>query len=96
MPNLTDTIFKRHPKAFGHRRKLYWKHRFRELAIRRVLSADKALSSDKALSADNFEEEFFKELDRLTEGFHRGWKQELKAFNKTPLSKEWGEKCLGL
>jgi hypothetical protein len=84
MPNLTDTIFKRHPKAFGHRRKLYWKHRFRELAIR------------KALSADNFEEEFFKELDRLTEGFHRGWKQELKAFNKTPLSKEWGEQCLGL
>ena len=87
---MTDTIFLRHPKAFGHRRKLYWKHRFRELAIR------KALSSDKALNAENFEEEFFKELDLLTEGFHRGWRQELKAFNKTPLSKEWGEKCLGL
>lgn len=81
---MTDTIFKRHPKAFGHRRKLYWKHRFRELAIK------------KALNAENFEEEFFKELDLLTEGFHRGWRQELRAFNKTPLSKEWGEKCLGL
>ena len=81
---MIDSIFLRHPKAFGHRRKLYWKHRFRELAI------------SKALSAENFEEEFFKELDRLTEGFHRGWKQELKAFNKTPLSKDWGEKCLGL
>ena len=87
---MIDSIFLRHPKAFGHRRKLYWKHRFRELAIRKVLSAD------KALSAENFEEEFFKELDSLTEGFHRGWKQELKAFNKPPLSKEWGEKCLGL
>ena len=84
MPYLIDPIFRRHPKAFGHRRKLYWKHRFRELAIR------------KALNAENFEEEFFKELDLLTEGFHRGWKLELKAFNKTPLSKEWGEKCLGL
>lgn len=81
---MIDSIFLRHPKAFGHRRKLYWKHRFRELAIR------------KALNADNFEEEFFKELDLLTEGFHRGWRQELKAFNKTPLSKEWGEKCLGI
>ena len=81
---MLDTIFLRHPKAFGHRRKLYWKHRFRELAIR------------KALNADNFEEEFFKELDRLTEGFHRGWKLELRAFNKPPLSREWGEKCLDL
>ncbi len=80
---MIEETFLKHPRNRGHRCRLYWKHRFRKLAIERALELD-----------GDFEKNFFEVLDDLTEGFHPAWIYELHLFNIGKVSKDWALKCL--